>query len=65
MSKLPPDVYAKYVENTETCHITAFTFAVLGIVLLAGGKIQEGMFLMVSYIIYVVVDVFCFMQNSY
>ncbi|PIA36325.1 hypothetical protein AQUCO_03400314v1 [Aquilegia coerulea] len=41
VSKLPPEVYGKYVEDTETCHITGFTFAVISIVHLAGGKIAE------------------------
>lgn len=42
-SKLPADVYSKYVEDKgNSAHITGFTFAVIGIVHLAGGKISEG-----------------------
>ncbi|KAF5183713.1 melanoma-associated antigen G1-like protein [Thalictrum thalictroides] len=41
ISKLSPEGYGKYVEDTETCHTTGFTFAVIGIVHLAGGKIAE------------------------
>ncbi|KAF9605701.1 hypothetical protein IFM89_018044 [Coptis chinensis] len=41
MSKLPADVYKKYVEDERTCHVTGFTFAVISIVHLAGGKITE------------------------
>ncbi|XP_031479048.1 uncharacterized protein LOC116249883 isoform X2 [Nymphaea colorata] len=40
-SKLPSDVYSKYVENKETSHVTGFLFAVISIVHLAGGKISE------------------------
>lgn len=43
MSKLPDDVYRRFVENPDTSHVTGFTFVVLGIVHLAGGKISEGM----------------------
>ncbi|CAI9103610.1 OLC1v1002128C2 [Oldenlandia corymbosa var. corymbosa] len=41
ISKLPADVYQKFVENHDTVHLTGFTFVVLGIVHLAGGKITE------------------------
>ncbi|KAL3537012.1 hypothetical protein ACH5RR_000378 [Cinchona calisaya] len=41
VSQLPADVYKKYVENDETSHVTGFTFVVLGIIHLAGGKITE------------------------
>ncbi|XP_077213546.1 melanoma-associated antigen G1-like protein isoform X2 [Tasmannia lanceolata] len=40
-SKLPNEIYSKYVEEKENSHITGFTFVVLGIVHLAGGKISE------------------------
>ncbi|KAL5702351.1 hypothetical protein ACHQM5_027579 [Ranunculus cassubicifolius] len=40
-SKLPSDVYKKYVENTDTCQITGLTATVVSIVHLAGGKITE------------------------
>lgn len=43
MSKVPAKVYSKYVEDKEnSSHVTGFTFAVVGIVHLAGGKISEG-----------------------
>lgn len=31
------------MENDKTSHVTGFTFVVLGIIHLAGGKITEGM----------------------
>ncbi|KAK8941904.1 hypothetical protein KSP40_PGU011545 [Platanthera guangdongensis] len=40
-SKLPPDIYKKYVEDKETSHISGLTFAVISIIHLAGGKIPE------------------------
>lgn len=43
MSQLPADVYRKYVEDINTAHLTGFTFVVVSIVHLAGGKISEGM----------------------
>lgn len=42
MSKLPADVYRKYVEDVNTTHWTGFTFVILSIVHLAGGKLPEG-----------------------
>ncbi|KAL6965072.1 hypothetical protein U1Q18_036130 [Sarracenia purpurea var. burkii] len=41
VSQLPPEVYKKYVEDGSTSHLTGFTFVIIGIVYLAGGKIQE------------------------
>ncbi|CAL1390329.1 unnamed protein product [Linum trigynum] len=41
MSKLPADVYGKYVEDVNTAHLTGFTFVVISIVQLAGGQIPE------------------------
>ncbi|XP_043705166.1 non-structural maintenance of chromosomes element 3 homolog [Telopea speciosissima] len=41
ISKIPPEVYRKHVENTKTFSSSGFTFAVIGIVHLAGGKISE------------------------
>uniref|UniRef100_A0A1D1ZF36 Melanoma-associated antigen G1 n=1 Tax=Anthurium amnicola TaxID=1678845 RepID=A0A1D1ZF36_9ARAE len=41
VSKLPADIYSSYVENKENSHITGFTFAVVSVVHLAGGKISE------------------------
>ncbi|KAL5558987.1 hypothetical protein UlMin_035198 [Ulmus minor] len=41
MSQLPADVYKNYVENVNTGHLTGFTFVVISIVYLAGGKIAE------------------------
>lgn len=43
VSELPTDVYKKYVEDVNTSHLIGFTFAIIGIVHLAGGKIAEGM----------------------
>lgn len=43
ISKLPADIYRKYVEDVDTAHVTGFTFVVVSIVHLAGGKIPEGM----------------------
>lgn len=40
-SQLRPDIYSKFVENKKTAHMTGFTFVVIGIVHLAGGKITE------------------------
>lgn len=41
ISKLPPDIYKKCVENVNTLHVTGFIFVVISIVHLAGGKITE------------------------
>ncbi|XP_022131643.1 melanoma-associated antigen 1 [Momordica charantia] len=41
ISKLPADIYRKYVEDVNTAHVTGFTFVVVSIVHLAGGKIPE------------------------
>lgn len=41
ISQLPADIYKKYVEDVNTSHLTGFTFAIIGIVHLAGGKISE------------------------
>ncbi|OUZ99637.1 MAGE protein [Macleaya cordata] len=41
ISQLPADVYRKYIEDEGTSHMTAFTFVVISIVHLAGGKIPE------------------------
>lgn len=41
VSKLPPDVYRKYVENENTAHLNGFAFVVISIVHLSGGKIAE------------------------
>ena len=43
ISQLPADVYRKYVEDVNTAHLTGFTFVIVSIVYLAGGKIAEGM----------------------
>lgn len=43
LSQLPADVYKKFVEDTSLSHETGFTFAVVGIIHLGGGKITEGM----------------------
>lgn len=41
ISQLPAEVYKKYVEDMNTSHLTGFTFVVISIVHLAGGKIAE------------------------
>ncbi|XP_026657231.1 melanoma-associated antigen 1 isoform X2 [Phoenix dactylifera] len=41
VSKVPPDIYSKYIEDKSTSHVTGFTFVVISIVHLAGGKISE------------------------
>lgn len=41
-SQLDPRVYRKHIEDTTKSHLTGLTFAVIGIVHLAGGKITEG-----------------------
>ncbi|KAM6563984.1 hypothetical protein CsatB_023982 [Cannabis sativa] len=41
MSKLPGDAYKKYVEDANTAHLSGFTFVVISIVHLAGGKVAE------------------------
>ncbi|KAL9234270.1 hypothetical protein vseg_009158 [Gypsophila vaccaria] len=41
VSQLPADVYRKLVEDVNTAHLTGFSFVVVGIVHLAGGKISE------------------------
>ncbi|GAV63576.1 MAGE domain-containing protein [Cephalotus follicularis] len=41
ISKLPAEVYRNYVEDVNSTHLTGFTFVVLSIVHLAGGKIPE------------------------
>ncbi|KAM7508810.1 hypothetical protein LguiA_019263 [Lonicera macranthoides] len=41
ISQLPADVYRKYVEDINTSHLTGFTFVVISIVHLAGGKVSE------------------------
>ena len=44
ISELPAEVHRKYVEDVNTSHLTGFTFVVISIVHLAGGKITEGTF---------------------
>ncbi|XP_010529692.1 PREDICTED: non-structural maintenance of chromosomes element 3 homolog [Tarenaya hassleriana] len=41
VSQLPVEVFRKYVQDENTAHMTGFTFVVLAIVHLAGGKIPE------------------------
>jgi len=38
-SQLPPNVYEKYVVDEKTVHLSEFTFVIISIVHLAGGKI--------------------------
>ncbi|XP_010269309.1 PREDICTED: melanoma-associated antigen 8 isoform X2 [Nelumbo nucifera] len=40
-SQLPADAYRNYIEDTQNSHLTGFTFAVVSIVHLEGGKISE------------------------
>jgi len=42
ISQLPPNVYKKYVVDVDTAKLTGFTFVIVSIVHLAGGKIPEG-----------------------
>lgn len=44
VSQLPSEVYTEFIENKETAHLTGFTFSVISIVHLAGGKIPEGIY---------------------
>ncbi|XP_059633900.1 uncharacterized protein LOC132276485 [Cornus florida] len=41
ISQLPASVYKKYIEDVNTSHLTGFTFVVISIIHLAGGKIPE------------------------
>lgn len=41
MSQLPADLYRRYVEDVNAVHLSGFTFVVISIVHLAGGKIPE------------------------
>ncbi|KAK8544554.1 hypothetical protein V6N13_026054 [Hibiscus sabdariffa] len=41
VNQLPAEVYKKYVEDVNTSHMTGFTFVVISIVQLAGGKIAS------------------------
>ncbi|RZC49124.1 hypothetical protein C5167_017547 [Papaver somniferum] len=41
ISKLPPEVFQKYVEDKGNMHVTGFTFIAISIVHLAGGQISE------------------------
>ncbi|XP_021900615.1 non-structural maintenance of chromosomes element 3 homolog isoform X2 [Carica papaya] len=40
-SQLSAEVYGKYVEDVNTAHLTGFSFVILSIVHIAGGKIPE------------------------
>lgn len=42
VSQLPIEVFRKHVVEETTSPMTGFTFAVLAVVQLAGGKIPEG-----------------------
>ncbi|GER46469.1 melanoma-associated antigen G1 [Striga asiatica] len=41
LSELPADVYKKFVEDTSLSHEMGFAFAVVGIINLSGGKVNE------------------------
>jgi hypothetical protein len=42
VSQLDPEVYSKYVENKESAPLSGFSFAVISLIHLAGGKSSEG-----------------------
>lgn len=42
ISRLPSDLYEKYVVDANSAHMSGFTFVIISIVHLAGGKIPEG-----------------------
>lgn len=42
ISKLPSDVYGKFVEDKSSGHVSGLTFVVTGIIHLGGGRITEG-----------------------
>lgn len=48
VSQLPIEVFRKHVVEETTTPMTGFTFAVLAIVQLAGGKMPEGMYYPIS-----------------
>ncbi|KAK4397421.1 hypothetical protein Sango_1578700 [Sesamum angolense] len=41
VSQLPADIYTKFVEDTSSSHMSGFTFVVIGIIHLGGGKVTE------------------------
>ncbi|KAM0936327.1 putative MAGE domain, melanoma-associated antigen, MAGE domain, winged helix WH1 [Dioscorea sansibarensis] len=41
VSELPADIYCKFVNSKENAHVTGFTFVVISIIHLAGGKLSE------------------------
>ncbi|RLM65047.1 melanoma-associated antigen 1-like isoform X1 [Panicum miliaceum] len=41
VSQLDPEVYSKYVENKESAPLSGFSFAVISLIHLAGGKSSE------------------------
>ncbi|KZV49039.1 melanoma-associated antigen 8 [Dorcoceras hygrometricum] len=41
VSQLPADVYKRFVEDTNSTHLTGFAFVVVSIIHLAGGKVAE------------------------
>ncbi|RHN73126.1 putative MAGE domain-containing protein [Medicago truncatula] len=41
ISRLPSDLYEKYVVDANSAHMSGFTFVIISIVHLAGGKIPE------------------------
>lgn len=49
VSELPLEVFRKHVVDETTSTMTGFTFVVLAIVQLAGGKIPEGMHYSIFY----------------
>lgn len=42
VSQLDPEVYRKYIEDKEAAHLSGFSFTVITLVHLAGGKISGG-----------------------
>ena len=42
VSQIDPEVHSEWVEDKEAAPLSAFSFAVISLVHLAGGKISEG-----------------------
>ncbi|KAK3014536.1 hypothetical protein RJ639_008310 [Escallonia herrerae] len=49
ISQLPANVHTKYVENVNASHLNGFTFAVISIVHLAGGRLLKVCFLIILF----------------
>lgn len=53
LSQLPPNVYKKHVEDANTVPLSGFTFVVVSVVYLAGGKITEGMYYSLYFSVFI------------